>query len=105
MQQIELMFGRNIRGRLGVSEAAWSRFLAREITPRFAKGLTVLNAVGQWQDKDRHRLVREPTKLVMIVTVDEASVNEKIAAIVAAYNRQFRQQSVGVILRSVCAAF
>ena len=34
MLQIELMFGRNIGGRLGVSEAAWSRFLAREAGTR-----------------------------------------------------------------------
>jgi hypothetical protein len=103
MQQIELMFGRNIAGRLGVSEAAWARFLAREVTPRFPEGLSVLNAAGQWQDKDRGRVVHEPSKLVIIVTADDP--RDKIAAIVAAYKQKFRQQSVGVISRPVCAAF
>jgi Protein of unknown function (DUF3574) len=105
MQQVELMFGRNIGNRLGVSEAAWSRFLAREVTPRFPDGLSVLDAAGQWRDKARGRLVREPSKLVMIVTAGDAAVRDKIAAIVAAYKQQFRQQSVGVISRPVCAAF
>jgi hypothetical protein len=105
MQQVELMFGRNIGGRLGVSEATWARFVAREITPRFPDGLSILNAAGQWQDKDRGRVVREPSKLVMIVTADEAPARDKIAAIVAAYKQQFHQQSVGVISRPVCAAF
>jgi hypothetical protein len=105
MQQIELMFGRNIGGRLGVSEAAWRRFLAREVTPRFPDGLTVLNATGQWQDKDRGQLVREPSKLVIIVTADEISVGDKIAAIIAAYKQRFRQRSVVAISRPVCAAF
>jgi hypothetical protein len=105
MQQVELMFGRNVGGRLGVSEAKWSHFLAREVTPRFPDGLSVLNAAGQWQDAARHRLVREPSKLVMIVTADDAQTRDKIAAIVTAYKQQFRQQSVGVISRAVCAAF
>src|SRR6267154_949032 len=64
MQQIELMFGRNIGGRLGVSEIAWSRFLAREVTPRFPDGLSVVDAASQWRDKERGRVVREPSKLV-----------------------------------------
>jgi len=105
MQQVELMFGRNIGGHLGVSEAAWSRFLAREVTPRFPDGLSVLDAAGQWRDKARGRVVREPSKLVMIVTADDAPARDKIAAIIAAYKEQFHQQSVGVISRPVCAAF
>jgi hypothetical protein len=105
MQQVELMFGRNIGGRLGVSEAAWSRFLAREVTPRFPDGLSVLDASGQWQDKERGRVVREPSKLVIIVTADDAPARDKLAAIVTAYKQQFRQQSVGMISRPVCAAF
>jgi hypothetical protein len=105
MQQVELMFGRNIAGKLGVSEAAWSRFLAREVTPRFPDGLSVLNAAGQWQDKERGRVVREPSKLIMIVTTDDEAARDKIAAIIAAYKQQFHQQSVGMISRAVCAAF
>jgi hypothetical protein len=105
MQQVELMFGRNIGNRLGVSGAAWSRFLAREVTRRFPDGLSVLDAAGQWQDKTRGRVVRERSKLVMIVTADDAPARDNIAAIVAAYKEQFHQQSVGVISRPVCAAF
>ena len=42
-QQIaELLFGRNIGDRPGVSERSFARFLEREIVPRFPDGLTVL---------------------------------------------------------------
>jgi hypothetical protein len=99
------MFGRSIAGHLRVGGAAWSRFLAREITPRFPDGLTVLDAAGQWRDPVGGRLVREPGKMVIIVTADEAPASERIAAIVAAYKQRFRQRSVGVVSRSVCAAF
>jgi hypothetical protein len=105
MQRIELMFGRNVHGRPGVGDAAWTRFLAREITPRFPDGLTVLDAAGQWRDPVEGRLVREPGKMVIIVTADDAPVGDRIAAIVAAYKQRFRQRSVGVISRAVCAAF
>ena len=105
MAQIELMFGRNIGGRLGVSATAWSRFLAREVTPRFPDGLSVVDAASQWRDKERGAMVREPSKHVTIVTADDAAARDKIAGIVAAYKQQFRQQSVAVITRPVCAAF
>ena len=105
MQQIELMFGRNVAGPLRVGEAAWSRFLAREITPRFPDGLTVLEAAGQWRDPGGRGAVRELSKMVIIVTADNAAARGRIATIVAAYKQQFRQRSVGVISHSVCAAF
>jgi Protein of unknown function (DUF3574) len=106
MQRIELMFGRNIRGHLRVGDAAWARFLAREITPRFPGGLTVLDAAGQWRDPADGRVVREPSKLVIVVTVGDASlVDDRIAAVTAAYKQRFRQKSVGVVTSPACAAF
>jgi Protein of unknown function (DUF3574) len=106
MQRIELMFGRNIHGHRRVGDAAWARFLAREITPRFPDGLTVLDAAGQWRNPTDGRIVREPSRLVIIVTADGASqVDDRVAAIVAAYKLRFRQKSVGVVTSPACAAF
>jgi hypothetical protein len=104
MQQVELLFGRNIGDRIGVSETAWSRFLASEVTPRFPDGLTVLDSAGQWRD-GRGRLVREPGKLVVIVAPDTAKTYDAAAAVAASYKRRFRQQSVGIVTRAVCAGF
>ena len=99
----DLLFGRNIGGRLGVTESRWSRFLAKEITPRFPDGLTVVDASGQWRDTEKNRIVREPSKLVTIIM--PADAQEKLDAIVTAYKRQFRQQSVGVVIRPACVSF
>ena len=101
----DLMFGRNIGGKLGVTEQRWARFLAAEVTPRFPDGLSVVNASGQWRDQKTNRIVREPSKLVTVITTADADTQEKIDAIVAAYKRQFRQQSVGVVIRPGCVAF
>jgi hypothetical protein len=102
---VELFFGRNIGQRLGVSEAAWSRFLAREITPRFPDGLTVINASGQWRDSARSTIVYEPTKLVMIILRDAAKAQERIDAVILAYKARFHQQSVALVVRPACVAF
>ena len=99
----DLLFGRNIGGRLGVTEKRWSQFLATEITPRFPDGLTVVDAAGQWRDAEKNRIVREPSKLVTIIM--PADAQEKLDAIVEAYKRRFRQQSVGVVIRPACVSF
>jgi hypothetical protein len=101
----DLLFGHNIGDRRGVSEAAWRRFLASEVTPRFPDGLTVVHATGQWRDTGTGRIVREPSKLLTVVLNDRVGDEVKIDAIVAAYKRQFHQQAVGVVIRPACVAF
>jgi hypothetical protein len=101
----ELLFGRNIGNRLGVSEAAWARFLAREVTPRFPDGLTVLDATGQWRDTATGKVVREPSKRVEIVLPGGDDDDAKLDAIAAAYKKKFRQQAVAVVVRAACVSF
>ena len=96
----ELLFGRT-----GVSEARWARFLATEVTPRFPDGLTVLDARGQWRAPGGTKIVRERSKVLMIAMPPNADNDAKISAIAAAYKRQFRQDSVGIIVRPACVAF
>lgn len=66
MISAEMLFGRKIGDRVGVSEADFAAFAAREITPRFPDGLTIIDARGQYRDAGRERLIREPSKLVLI---------------------------------------
>jgi hypothetical protein len=104
-QVAELLFGRDIGNRVGISQPDWSRFVAREMTPRFPDGLTVTDTVGQWRDRDSGRIVREPSKHVEIVLPGNDDDEARLDAIVAAYKRDFRQQSVGVIVRPACVSF
>lgn len=103
MVRAELFFGRTIDGRLGVSEAQWARFVAAELTPRFPDGLTVLDGKGQWRGPSG--LVRESSKIVIVVTADDGGARERIAAVTRAYITRFRQKSVGLLTQPVCAAF
>jgi hypothetical protein len=102
MVTAELLFGRNIGDRLGVSDAAFADFLAREITPRFPDGLTVVDARGQWRDTERGRIVREPSKLVLLTFRDDAERRGSLTTIVETYKKRFRQQSVLTSLRTSC---
>jgi hypothetical protein len=105
MVSAELLFGRKIGDRIAVSEAAFAKFLAGEVTPRFPDGLTVVDARGQWRDQDRGGIVREPSKLVLLTFRDEPQKRENLTAIADAYKRQFRQQSVLLSLRASCVTF
>jgi len=104
-QVAELMFGRNIGDRVGVSEVQWARFVDREITPRFPDGLTVIDTRGQWRDTERKTIVREPSKLVQIVLPGKAEDEARLNEIAAAYKGRFRQRSVAIMVRAACVAF
>ena len=104
-QVAQLLFGRNIGERLGVSEAQWGRFVDREISPRFPDGLTVLDAQGEWRDTARGTIVHEPSKLVEIVLPGKPDDIDALNQIAQAYKSRFRQQSVGIVLRAACVSF
>ena len=101
----ELMFGRKIGNRIAVTQSRWARFVDREITPRFPDGLSVVDAKGQWRDRERNVIVHEPSKLVTIVLPGDPADQARLTEIVEAYKRRFRQQSVGVIVRPACVSF
>jgi hypothetical protein len=104
-QVAELLLGRKIGDRLGVSETQFLNFLDREITPRFPDGLTVYDARGQYRDSGRNRIVREPSKVVMIVLPGNPEDMARLNEIADAYKKRFRQQSVGIVLRQACVSF
>lgn len=85
-----------------VSDAAWEAFLAREVTPRFPAGLTVVDAGGQWRGADG-AVDREASRVVEIVHEDSAEATAAVAAIVASYRREFQQEAVLVIRQQVLA--
>jgi hypothetical protein len=100
MLDVEFLLGRG-----KASEARWRQFLAREVTPRFPDGLTVYETTGQWRDPARKVVVRERSRVLRIIIAADEPVNDKIAAVVAAYKKQFAQKSVGIATRPACVSF
>lgn len=102
---VDLLFGRNIGAKIGVSEQAFRHFVDREVTPRFPDGFTVIDSYGQYRDTKQGQIIREPGKLIVIALGDEQADLFKIRSLVTAYKERFRQQSVGIISRRACVAF
>ena len=95
-QVAQLLFGRNVADRVRVTEIEWNDFVAREVTPRFPDGFTMLDATGQWRDSRRGTIVHEGGQ----ADRDRAArprrrQRAKIDAIAEAYKNSFEQQSVG----------
>lgn len=104
-QMAQLLFGRNVEDRARVSEADWRDFVAREVTPRFPDGFTVVDATGQWRDARRGSILHEGSKLIEIVLPGGSDDRMKIEAIAEAYKRRFEQRSVGLIISPACVRF
>jgi hypothetical protein len=104
MRRVELVFGFSRKNRVDVSEADWAAFLAREVTPRFPEGLTVLAAHGQWQDRSG-AIVREPARLVLIWARTAADLDQRIEHIRTAWKREHEQESVLRAESTDCVSF
>jgi uncharacterized protein DUF3574 len=104
-QVAQLLFGRNVADQIRVTEVEWSDFVAREVSPRFPDGFTVLDATGQWRDSRRGTIIHEGSKLIEIVLPGRSDDKPKIDAIAEAYKNRFEQQSVGLIIGPACIRF
>ena len=103
MLRAELFFGRSIGHRFGVSDRQWQSYVDRELAPRFPGGFTVVDGKGQWREGDA--ILREASKVVILVAPDSAELRTRLAAARQAYIKRFKQKSVGLVTQAVCAAF
>ncbi|WP_422096913.1 DUF3574 domain-containing protein [Variovorax sp.] len=99
-----LYFGRAIPTGGQVSEADWLRFLDGTVTPAFPQGLTVIDAVGQWRGA-AGAVVREPSKIVVLLHPRDDKADAAIARVIAAYRQAFAQEAVLQERQAVCVRF
>ncbi len=95
--QTDLFFGRNIPGGGQVSEEQFQAFVDNVITPLFPAGLTIFDADGQFQDSTGI-IVEESSKTVTLLFEDTVENEKAIDEIIAAYIRQFNQESVLLVV-------
>jgi Protein of unknown function (DUF3574) len=89
----ELYFGLTKPGGDMISESEWQQFVNDVITPRFREGLTVLNGSGQFLNSSGI-LVRENSKIVILIYESSPEKNQAINEIIETYKRTFQQESV-----------
>jgi hypothetical protein len=102
---LQLLFGRG-QGNAGrIAQADWGDFVARELTPRFPDGFTVIDSTGQWLNPKRRIIIRETSEVVEIVLPGDTYDASKVDAVIDAYKRRFRALSVGLIVQTACVRF
>ncbi|HLI11290.1 MAG TPA: DUF3574 domain-containing protein [Alphaproteobacteria bacterium] len=103
MRVSELFFGRSMPDGGYVGDIDWEQFLEQQVTPRFPRGFTVLDAYGQYQ-MSNGLIARENSKMMIVAADDTADTTAKLDAIIAAYKSRFRQQAVIALERRECVA-
>lgn len=93
MVETKLYFGLTTSDGAPVLKAQWKEFVSDEVSPRFPSGFTIVNAKGQWQDKNG-KLIRENTRLLIIVHEKSEKAARDIAALKSLYIKRFRQSAV-----------
>ncbi|HEX7863963.1 MAG TPA: DUF3574 domain-containing protein [Variovorax sp.] len=99
-----LFFGRAIPSGGQVSDAEWTAFLDATVTPAFPQGLTVIDAAGQWRGVSGD-VVRERSKLVVLLHPRSEKDDAAIATIVGTYRQRFAQEAVLQERQAVCVRF
>lgn len=93
-QTSSLFFGTTI-GRDGrVQETDWARFVEEAILPRLPEGFTVLDGQGVWRSTANGSVMREASRVLVVVRPNDAEIDGKLAAIAEDYKTRFRQDSV-----------
>jgi hypothetical protein len=104
LRTAQLFFGRSVAGEAAVSEAAFRQFVDEELTPRFPDGLTILDGGGQWRGPE-NKMIRESSKVVLIVLPKRGDAAQRIEAARNAYKTRFHQDSVLLITQASCVSF
>ena len=99
-----LYFGRSIPGGGQVDEGAWQRFEHDVLSPAFARGYTVLDGHGRWQDANG-ATIGEDSRVVVLMHGDDLASAKAVRDVAARYKTMFRQEAVLRERSAVCAAF
>ena len=88
-----IYFGRNRPDGGRVSDVEWQEFLDQVVTPHFPKGLTVVEATGQWRNRSGV-VERERAEVLTVLYRDDDAARRAVEDITTEYKRRFHQEAV-----------
>jgi hypothetical protein len=88
-----------------ITPAEFQTFVDEVVTPRFPDGLSIFDADGQWRATTTSPIVREHSKVIVILTHGSPDDNAKLDEIRQEYKRRFHQDSVLKSSEAVSAEF
>ena len=101
----QLFYGRAHRDGSQINAAEWADYLAKDVTPRFPAGLTVIEASGQWQHPKTARVMREKSTIIEIVTSASPETWARMQELRDIYKKRFQQEVVGLVVNLSCASW
>ena len=93
-QQTDLYFAIARVDESAAGEAAWRRFTAAEVIPRFPAGFTILPAIGTWRSAATGSTPELDTRVLVILHPSSRDADEKIEAIRRAWRASTGAESV-----------
>ncbi len=100
----ELYFGVDEPGGKQVGPKAWRDFLGQEVTPRFPRGMTVVEAYGQMQHRSGN-IERQATRIIVLVHKPTPAAGRQISEIIGLYRSRFENAQVMRLRMPVLADF
>ena len=105
MIETHLYFGQSKPNGSMVSEPEWNNFKETKISRVFKEGSTILSTTGYWYDFKNHKLIAEPTYVVIYFYKKSPYVSKQIDSLRNIYKNIFQQQSVLRVDKKVKAMF
>ena len=89
----ELFFGLERKGKR-ITKKQWRRFLDTCVSRRFPDGFSVLDVRGQYYSTERRKLIREGSKLLILLHRGNPEILANIRYVTEVYRKAFQQESV-----------
>lgn len=105
MMETNLYFGQSKPDGGMITENEWKNFKEEHIAKVFKEGSTVLNGAGSWYDPVSHKLITEPTYVVIYFYKKSPAISAQIDSLISRYKTIFQQQSVLRVDKKVKAVF
>ena len=94
MIETDLYFGQSKPGGGMITEMEWKNFKEIRIAKVFKEGSTVVNSTGNWYDPVSHKLITEPTFVVIYFYKNSPKVSKQIDSLRYWFKTMFQQQLV-----------
>lgn len=88
-----------------ITEVEWNNFRENQIAKVFTHGCTVIKASGNWLDPVTHKLITEPSHVVICYYKKSSQMSQQIDSLRYWYKNMFQQQSVLRVDKKAKVAF
>jgi hypothetical protein len=105
MVETDLYFGQTRPDGSMITETEWKNFRENQIAKVFDKGCTIIKASGNWLDPVSHKLITEPSYVVINHHKKSSQISRQIDSLKYWYINTFQQQSVLRVDKKVKAIF